>query len=111
MMLAREQITDALRFWELGRVPYNLVLLLVVIAAVWFGGDWRILFQLGPALVVLAVAANVAYCVAYPIDLFVQASEYREAWKSVRWLLWLAGTALAALLAAVAMLGVQPLGF
>ena len=45
------------------------------------------------------MVANVAYCAAYLADLFVQFSDYREPWRRWRIVLWLFGTAFAALAA------------
>ncbi len=87
----RERLSDALRFWERGRLVYNLVLIVAVLVA------------LGPeipnvpplvwlALVVAAVAANICYSLAYLPDLLVQMSAYAADWR--RWgrpLVWLAG--------------------
>ena len=50
-------------------------------------------------LLILAVIANVLYSTAYLIDFTVQASAFADAWRRWRWLLWLAGTLFALLLA------------
>lgn len=111
-MLNREHVTDALRFWELARLPYNLILLAIVAGAMWLGEqDLRAWAGLAPTFLVLAVAANLVYCAAYPVDLLVQASDFRTQWRALRWLAWGAGMALAAAFAAVAVLGIDPLGF
>jgi hypothetical protein len=47
-------------------------------------------------LFLLAVLANVAYCAAYPVDVFVQASGFRERWLKYRWVLFFIGVAFAA---------------
>jgi hypothetical protein len=49
-------------------------------------------------LFLLAVLANVAYCAAYIVDIFVQASAFRDQWKQFRWLLFTLGLAFAAVL-------------
>ena len=49
-------------------------------------------------LFLLAVIANVAYCAAYIVDLFVQASAFRTHWQQFRWLLFALGSAFAAVL-------------
>ena len=49
-------------------------------------------------LFVLAVFANVAYCAAYIVDIFVQASGFREQWRTYRWLLFVAGVIFAGVL-------------
>lgn len=97
----REHVTDALRFWERGRILYNVALTAVVIAGFALSGaDWREWLPRAPGLFVFAVAANILYCAAYPVDLFVQASDFRERWRAMRWMLWLSGAALATVLAA-----------
>jgi hypothetical protein len=50
-------------------------------------------------LFLLAVLANVAYCAAYIVDIFVQVSAFREQWHQFRWLLFALGAAFAAVLA------------
>ncbi|HEX3103698.1 MAG TPA: hypothetical protein VHQ22_04575 [Terriglobales bacterium] len=97
----RESFTDAIRFWEPRRLIYNLALGLVVIVYFVVGypaskatlsADFALLIFL------LAVIANVAYCAAYLVDIFVQASGYREIWQRSRWLLFAVGTAFAAII-------------
>ncbi len=46
----------------------------------------------------LAVVANVAYCAAYLVDVFVQASGFRDVWERARWVLFAIGTAFAAVI-------------
>jgi hypothetical protein len=90
----RESLTDAIRFWEPLRIAYNIVLAVIVLiyfvraypaskADVSFDG---ILF-----LFFLAVLANVAYCAVYAVDIFAQASGYRDAWRKRRWVLFAIG--------------------
>lgn len=43
--------------------------------------------------------ANVAYCAAYIVDIFVQTSAFRDQWQQFRWLLFTLGVAFAAVLA------------
>lgn len=50
-------------------------------------------------LFLLAVLANVAYCAAYIVDIFVQTSAFRDQWQQFRWLLFTLGVAFAAVLA------------
>jgi hypothetical protein len=47
-------------------------------------------------LFLLAVLANVAYCAAYPVDVFVSASSYREQWRRFRGVVFLIGLLFAA---------------
>ena len=51
------------------------------------------------------VLANVAYCTAYPVDLFVQFSGMRTAWMRWRWAVLLTGFAFAAVLAHFMLIG------
>jgi hypothetical protein len=97
----REYFTNAISFWEPRRVLYNAVLATIVIAyfVVGYPGSKTVLsidFALGVFL--LAVVANVAYCAAYLVDVFVQASGYREVWQRSRWILFAIGTLFAAII-------------
>lgn len=98
----RDVLTDALRYWELRRIAYNLVLALVVLASIalaWPQSRSLIrLITLLP-LFVLAVIANICYSAAYMVDVPVQLSGFRSAWQKWRWTLWAIGTAFAATLA------------
>lgn len=99
-LLNREHVTDALRFWERGRIFYNALLVAIVVAGfVWSGAEWTLWLPLIPGLFMFAVVANVLYCAAYPVDLFVQASDFREQWRGRRWILWAVGAVFAATLA------------
>lgn len=90
----RDALSDAIRYWELRRVVYNLALAAVVVAlAVAFRAriESRMSFELLLALVVLAVLANLCYCAAYLVDLPMQLSSHAGIWKRWRWLLWMSG--------------------
>jgi hypothetical protein len=93
---------DAIKFWEPRRITYNLVL--IAVTAVWFTLDWShfrlgLNLQLLLALSALAALANICYCAAYLVDIPLQYSSFRTAWRRRRWWLWVAGVLLAALLA------------
>ncbi|HEV2287913.1 MAG TPA: hypothetical protein VGR81_03065 [Candidatus Acidoferrales bacterium] len=95
-------LDDAIRYWELRRIPYNFILAAVTIA--WGAADWTHLRQTPVwaillTLFVLAALANVLYCSAYLVDIFIQSSSFRDLWRRRRWILWLAGTLLAVALA------------
>ena len=97
----RDSITDALAYWERRRIPYNAILAAIVMG--YFIADWshsirRISFHGILGLFLLAVLANIAYCVAYVGDVFVQLSGLRDLWRSWRWVLWLIGTAFASII-------------
>lgn len=111
-LLNRAHVSDALRFWETGRIAFNLALLALTVGGAFLsiGADasrFEHWLMLAPALLVLAAVANLLYCAAYPVDLLAQASEFREPWRRWRWLLWAAGTGLALLMAAAMLWGVS----
>lgn len=95
-------LRDALHYWERHRIPYNFAL--VALCAAWVVLTWP---HFRPAanvpdlgrLFVLALLANVCYSSAYLIDLPMQHSAGRDAWRRNRWKLWALGT-LSALLVA-----------
>ena len=97
----RDLTTDALRYWELRRVFYNLVLAVIVTGhfiAAWPASRRLLTFDSVLGLFLLAVLANVAYSVVYIADVFIQFSGFRSSrgqWRSV---LLLVGFAFAAVL-------------
>ncbi len=101
-MTFRTSAHDAVRFWERGRVAYNLALAVVVgIVFTYFWPLSRQALSLDRALdvFILAVLANVLYCSAYVVDLFLQYAGFAAAWRRRRWMLWALGTTLACVLA------------
>lgn len=95
-------VTNAIRFWELRRLVYNLVLSAVVVA--WVAVTWphfRPMVDVHSLLLlaILALVANACYCAAYLVDIPLQCSAINVLWRRRRWILWLAGTLLAILLA------------
>ncbi|MGH8211694.1 MAG: hypothetical protein ACREPP_00525 [Rhodanobacteraceae bacterium] len=95
-------LSDAIRYWEPRRAIYNLALATVVIIfAVTFWPEVRphLTFGLAPALLVLAVLANLCYCAAYVADVPMQLSAFRDGWRRRRWILWLFGVLFGAALA------------
>jgi len=97
----QELLRDALRYWEPRRLGYNAVLGAIVLG--WVVFTWphfRSALAPGPLaqLLVLAALANLCYCAAYLIDVPVQHSRLRGAWRARRGALWLFGTAFAALI-------------
>ena len=98
----RDALSDAIRYWEMHRIVYNLTLAAVVtipMAASWPQIRNRISFELLLGLSVLAVLANVCYCAAYVVDLPMQLSAHAAVWRRWRWLLWLFGVLFGAALA------------
>ena len=94
-----ELASDALRYWEPRRAIYNVILLLVVAVEVfvrWPAAKSALSSDTILVCFFLAVLANVAYCAAYAVDLFVQFSGLRSNWKRMRWVVLLVGTAFAA---------------
>jgi uncharacterized membrane protein len=96
-----EIAADAMRYWEPRRVFYNLVLTGVVLAhfiTAWPASRallaWNTLFQ----LIFLGVLANVCYCAAYAVDLFVQYSALRPDWARWRWVVLAVGIIFAAVI-------------
>jgi hypothetical protein len=97
----REKLSDAIRFWEIRRVFYNLWLAAIVVIyffLYWPGSKATLQIEMLFYLFVLAVLANVAYCAAYPVDVFVQMSSIRETWRTLRWILFAIGMIFAGIL-------------
>ena len=98
----RDVLMDAIRYWEPRRIVYNLLLVGVVMA--WLFFTWphfRSAVALGSLLFlsVFAVLANLCYCAAYVADITMQYSLFQAGWRRRRWGLWLVGTLFAILLA------------
>ena len=97
----QQYLTDAIKFWERWRLLYNLALAAVVIIyfVIGYPASKQLLtidFCLG--LFLLAVVANVLYCAAYIVDIFAQASGFREVWRRSRKILFIIGTLFAAII-------------
>ena len=97
-MTMKEIINESLRYWESRRPVYNGVLALVVAGAYWAhrssGAAWT--WPALTGLLLAAVIANVLYCAAYAVDLWLQISDFQPVWKRWRWTLFVLGTLLAA---------------
>ena len=105
----REAATDAIRFWEPRRLIYNATLALIVIGYfVAYLPESKAFVSVDRVLGLfnLAVMANVAYCASYVVDVFVQASGFREEWRRVRWVLFAIGLGFASILTRFMVLGV-----
>lgn len=94
-------VADALRYWEPRRIVYNALLAVIVLG--YFLAGWpasKSFLTLNGVFWIffLAVLANVCYCAAYVVDIFVQLSPLRSSWMRVRWLLFLVGLAFAAII-------------
>jgi hypothetical protein len=97
----RESVTGAIRYWEPRRLVYNAVLAAIVL--IYFGINYpasKAFLSIDSvlALFLLVVLANVAYCAAYPVDIFVCASSYRDQWRKYRWVIFLIGLLFAAII-------------
>ena len=98
----RDVLTDAIRYWELRRIAYNVILVAIVLAVFivqWPDSRSAVSADLIQRLFILAVLANVAYCAAYVVDVAAQSSAFRDAWKRHRWLLFAIGVVFAGILA------------
>jgi hypothetical protein len=97
----KESITDPIGSWEPRRLVYNAVLELIVIAYFWTGFPAS-KAKPSPDVVfivfLLAVVANVAYCAAYIAELFAQASDSRDTWQRMRWIVFATGTVFAGII-------------
>jgi hypothetical protein len=99
--LFRENLANAIRFWEPRRLIYNLVLTAVALG--WIVATWphfRVALTLHSLLLiaVLALLANVCYSAAYLVDIPMQSSSLGAVWRGRRWGLWLTGTLFAIVL-------------
>lgn len=93
-----EILASAIRFWERGRLLYNATLALIValyFLAAWPGSLVSVTLDHSLQVFLQAVVANVLYCAAYPVDVFVQLSTLREPWLRFRWVLFIIGLAFA----------------
>ncbi len=97
----RDYLTDAIKFWERGRILYNVILAAIVVIhflAAYPASRTQLSLDAALGLFLLAVIANVAYCAAYLVDIFAQASGFREIWRRYRWLLFAIGTLFASVI-------------
>jgi len=103
-----EYVTEAIRYWEPRRVIYHLILVAVVVAyfvAGYPASKPNLTTDSVLVLFLLAVVANVAYCAAYLLDIFVQMSGVPDLWRSTRWILFAVGLTFAAILTRFASIG------
>ena len=91
----------AVRFWEKGRILYNVALCIVVM--LWLALTWP---HFRPAMnlvalakmAVLALLANGCYCAAYVAEFFIQGAIPSGLWRRFRIALWIPGMLFALLL-------------
>jgi len=98
----RASFGEAVKYWELRRIPYNL--LLAALVGAWVRVTWpvfrpAVVLPHLPELLVLALLANLCYCAAYIVELSLARSPALESWRRRRWALWVAGVLLALLIA------------
>jgi|SRR6267378_28050 len=101
-MTTRDMLSDAIRYWEVRRIAYNVILagiVLVVFMAQWPDSRSALSADLAQGLFILAVLANVAYCAAYVVDIAAQYSAFRATWRRYRWLLFAVGVVFAGIIA------------
>lgn len=100
-MTTREMLTDAIRYWEIRRIAYNVVLAVIVILvfiAHWPESRSSLSGDLVQGLFILAVLANVAYCAAYVVDVVAQYSAFQAAWRRYRWVVFTVGVVFAGII-------------
>lgn len=107
--ILRESLTRAIRYWEPRRLVYNAVLAAIVL--IYFGINFpatKSLVSIDSVLLLflLVVLANVAYCAAYVVDIFVSASGYRDQWQNRRWIIFAIGLLFAAIITRFFALGI-----
>lgn len=104
----RDALSNAIRYWERGRIVYNIVLVAVVLGcflAGWPASLTRLTWDLAQGIFLLAVLANVAYCAAYVPDLIAQLSDFRPGWLRYRWMLFVVGAVFAGVITRFLALG------
>jgi|GEM_PF-367653 hypothetical protein len=98
----REIVSDAIRYWEPRRIVYNAVLAAIVLYHYYAVHQLIHTYILPPdfylAVVIMALLANMCYCAAYIVDVFVQLSNFRDTWRSRRWMLFILGLVIAVIL-------------
>ena len=97
----RESLAGAIRYWEPHRLIYNGVLAAIVL--IYFGINYpatKSLISIDSVLglFLLVVLANVAYCAAYLVDIFVSISAYRIQWQNRRWIIFVIDLLFAAII-------------
>ena len=95
----RSILSDAIRYWEPRRLIYNGVLAVIVLLH-WLDAQSHAEAAYGAVsliwLFLAAVGANICYCAAYGVDIFLQLSDFRALWLRWRWALLLLGILAAA---------------
>ncbi len=108
----RESFADTVRYWEIGRALFNLWLALVVFVPAFMSigasiANYPHWWEMSPYIALSAIAVNVLYCAVYPVDLVAQATPLRGLWLKTRWLLWVAGTAFATMIALAGVISIS----
>jgi len=94
-------LRDPVRYWELRRIVYNLILSAAAIA--WVALTWphfrpAFTWRTIPPLAFLVAMANLCYCAVYGAELTVRALSPAGTWRHWRLAIFIAGTLLALLL-------------
>ncbi|MEM9353686.1 MAG: hypothetical protein AAGA92_11790 [Planctomycetota bacterium] len=79
--------SEAVRYWEPRRLLYNAALAAVVLFNALSGlpASMALLsVDLVLTVCLLAVIANMVYCAAYPVDVFLQYTAYADTWRRRR---------------------------
>ena len=92
---------ESFRYWEPRRLAYNGVLLSNVILQLSFHSRLELLTHLEFLLILLllALAANACYCLAYFLDLALKATPRAESWLQSRSFVLLGGCLVGVMLA------------
>jgi membrane-associated phospholipid phosphatase len=102
MTFSRDNLVDAVRYWEERRLIYNAVLAVITV------GGFVLLIPRSVQVFeartiygtfILALGANAAYCAAYIPDIVAQATSFRDQWRRWRWVFFLIGMVLAVVIA------------
>ena len=87
-----EIITNALRYWEYKRIWFNIILILLALGCFLFSRSPALglgpFFKSFPLLFLFLFKANIAFCLCYLADVFIQLSEFRSLWLRRRFWLY-----------------------
>lgn len=98
---AEKYLQDAIKYWEIRRIVYNIALAAIVCIHFYNGlpRNWeRMSFNSLLGLFIFAVLANVAFCTAYIPDIFLQLSGMGSKQKYFRQIIFIVGLVFAAII-------------
>jgi len=90
----RDIASDSIKYWEVRRIIYNVVLGLITLGYFFYGLPKslnKLSFDSFLGFFVLAVIANVFYCAIYLPDFLAQISVFQPQWRRYRWIPFLIG--------------------